>query len=382
MSRPLAIVVGFIGKQPIAGMAYYNIHYIVGLQELGYEVHFVERQNRPLECYDPSVNDVTDSAEYALQFLAAVLPRFNVDRFSFIDRDDRCHGSGWEELKEAVRRADFVLTLADETWFDELGLCKQRAFIDGDPMITQIGMLNEDPHILLAIRNYPVLFSCATRMGEPDCTVPALGREWLPSRPVVATSLWDETPATDNSPITNVMLWSGKDMLLNGKVYGHKSREFERFLELPQKTAQTFALAVGGKKAPREVLRRNGWRLLDPLEQTGTLDSYQAFIKHSRADFGVAKHAYAASRSGWFSDRSTCYLAAGRPVLHQDTGCGDWLPTGNGVFLFSEIEDVLEAIDIMNADYQHHARAARQVAQEHFEARKVLGHMLDDIGFR
>ena len=382
MSRPLAIVVGFIGKQPVAGMAYYNIHYIVGLQELGYDVHFVERQNQPLECYDPSINDITDNPEYALQFLAAVLPRFNIDRFSFIDRENRCHGSGWEELKAAIRRAEFVLTLADETWFDELGMCEQRAFIDGDPMITQIGMLNEDPYISLAVRNYPVLFSYATRMGKPDCTVPSLGREWMPARPVVATSLWDDMPAATDSPITNVMLWSDQEMLLNGKVYGHKGREFERFMELPQRTAQTFALAVGDRKAPLEVLREKGWRLLKPLEQTGTLDSYQAFIKQSRADFGVAKHAYAASRSGWFSDRSTCYLAAGRPVLHQDTGCGDWLPTGNGVFLFSDMDDVLEAIDIMNADYHHHARAARQVALEHFEARKVLGQMLDDIGFR
>src|SRR5262249_22768768 len=127
---------------------------------------------------------------------------------------------------------------------------------------------------------------------------------------------------------------------------------------------------------------RHGWRLVNPLEATRTIESYSTFIAESWADFGIAKHAYVASRSGWFSDRSTCFLAAGRPVLHQDTGCSDWLPTGEGVILFSDAESALEGLCEIEKDYPRHSRAARVLAEQYFEAQTVIGRMLEDAGFR
>jgi hypothetical protein len=383
MARPLAVAVGFIGKLPLAGMSLANLHEITGLQELGYKVHYVERLNTPNQCYDPSSNATTDDPSYALKYLDDLLPRFGIQRdsYSFIDRENRCHGSGWAALRAVLRRAAFVLTMGDPTWFDELELCPRRAFVDADPLFTQVELL-EGRDRVSALSHYNTLFTYGVRMGEKDCTIPSAGRMWLPARMAVATKFWNPTPAAAHLPITTLMNWtSGRDVVHDGRIYGYKNREFERFIDLPRRTPKALAVAVGGN-APRDRLRNHGWRLLDPLDTTLTLEAYHAFIAGSRADFGIAKHAYVASRSGWFSDRSTCYLARGRPVLHQDTGFGDWLPTGEGVFSFSDLDEVLEALDRLDTDYERHARAARGIAEEYFEASKVIGRMLDDAGFR
>jgi len=384
MTKPIAIVVGFIGKLPVAGMALYNLHYISGLQVLGYDVHYVERQNRPDECYDPVADVMTDDPRYALSDLQSLLPRYGItrERFSFIDREDRCHGSGWVALRAALDDADFILTLCDPTWFDELERCPRRGFVDGDPLFTQVAMLKDEGNMSAALTRYDTLFTYGVRMGMADCTLPTAGRKWIPTRPVVASALWNPTPAGGPLPVTTVMHWSAwSDVTYDGRVYGHKNREFERFIDLPHRTAQLFVLALGGR-APRERLRERGWHLVDPLATTRTIEAYRKFIAGSRADFGIAKHAYVSSRCGWFSDRSTCYLAAGRPVLHQDTGFRDWLPTGVGVLPFADINDVLEALARLDVEYERHARVARLIAEEHFEAAKVLGRMLDDAGFR
>jgi hypothetical protein len=176
------------------------------------------------------------------------------------------------------------------------------------------------------------------------------------------------------------MHWAaGSDVTYNGCTYGHKDREFARFMKLPKIAAQAFTLAVDG--GPKKELRSLGWRVVSPAKTTGTIEEYGRFIARSRADFGIAKHAYVASRCGWFSDRSTCYLASGRPVLHQDTGFSEWLPAGEGVLKFSNVREVLEGLRCLDLDYERHARAARRIAEEHFEAATVLRKMLDQSGY-
>lgn len=381
MSAPLAVVVGFVGKWPLAGLMLYNLHYLAGLAELGYEVHYVERQNGPHDYYDPRTDELTEDVTEGLAALGTVLPTVGIglDRFSLVDLEGACHGAGWEALNSALDRAQFVLTLADSTWFEELERCPRRAFVDGDPLFTQAAMLEGDPGHR-ALEHYDVLFTYGTRMGESGCEVPDAGRQWIPTRPVVATRLWDATAAApaDPAPITTVMNWSASaDVRLNGSVYGHKGRELERLIDLPGRTGRRFVLAAGGP-VPRERLQADGWEIANPLEVTGTLEAYRDFIAGSYADLGVAKHAYVASGSGWFSDRSTCYLGSGRPVLHQETGFSDWLPTGEGVLAFATADEAIEGLDRIDRDYERHARAARRIAEEHFEARTVIARMLDE----
>ncbi len=385
MQNHLAVVVGFIGKLPYAGMALFNLHYIAGLRELGYRIHYVEKMDSQWDCYDPTIDAMTGDPSYALGYLANLLPCFGLhkDQYSFVDANNDCHGSDWNTLRNVLDEADFVFTLATPTWFDELDRCPERAFIDGDPLFTQAAMLEgAEPYVSVSTR-YDILFSYGSRIGMPDCRIPGAGRSWIPTRPVVATNIWEVQPANcDLAPVTALLHWAaGKDVYFEGCVYGHKDRELERFIDLPKRTARPFTIAVGGP-APKATLREHGWSLVNPLEVTGTIEAYKKFIAASRADFGVAKHAYVASRSGWFSDRSTCYLAAGRPVLHQDTGFTEWLPTGEGILPFSNVDEVVEALRRLDADYEMHARAARRIAEEHFEAAKVIGRMLDDAGYR
>ncbi len=384
MSKPTAVVIGFIGKLPFAGMTLYNLHYLAGLQALGYDVHYVERQNKADDLYDPVGDIMTDDPAHAIGYLCDVLPKYGVPfgRFSFIDRQNRCHCTDWSRLREAIARADFILSLTEKAWCEEFAECPRRAFVDGDPLFTQAAMLEPDGKTAALLANYDTLFTYATRLGLGDCEVPTAGRVWIGTRPVVATRFWNFAQALSGAPVTAVAQWTGgSEVTVSGRTYGYKNRELGRFMSLPQRTAQKFVIAVGGR-APAQSFRDSGWNLADPLEATGTIASYQAFISNSRADLGIAKHAFVASRSGWFSDRSTCYLAAGRPVLHQDTGFTDWLPEGHGVFPFASIEDVLEALKSLDADYDMHAKAARNTAEDYFEAATVVGRMLDDCGYR
>ena len=375
---------GYLGKLPYAGLSFHNIHYIAGLQELGYDVHYVESVNYPEEYYDPSTDEMTSDASYAIDYLADLLPRYGVPpgQFTFVDFEKRCHGSDWRTLREVLNRADFVLSLAIPSWFDELERCPRRAFVDGDPVFTQIEMAEGGP-IASVLQHYDILFTYGVRIGMPDCPIPTVNRTWIPTRTVTATRLWDVAPLqADGLPITTVMHWAaGSDVTLNGRVYGHKNREFERFKGLPKLARQPFVLAVGLDEGPRKQLRSLGWQLVPPLSVSGAIEDYRKFIAGSRADFGIAKHAYVASNCGWFSDRSTCYLASGRPVLHQETGFSEWLPTGEGVLKFSDVSEVLECLRCLNMDYDRHAQAARRIAEEYFEAATVLRHMLSEADF-
>jgi hypothetical protein len=381
--KQLAVVVGAVGKLPYAGMAFYWGHYLLGLQELGYDVHYVERLNHAEEAYDPATDAMTDDPGPALTYLADVLPRFGVSReqASFIDLEGRCHFSSWGALRGALQRASFALIVADPTWFDELELCERRCFVDGDPMFTQIELITVGGHDS-APAHCDVLFSYGTRVGADDCAIPDAGRRWIPTRPVVATSAWNRAPSAPEAPIVALLHWAaGGDVQFGGAEFGHKNREFRRFVDLPSRTDQAFAVAVDGG-APRAELAESGWELVNPLAVTGTIEAYRDFIAHSKADLGIAKHAYVASRSGWFSDRSTCYLASGRPVLHQDTGYTEWLDVDDGVLPFSDMDSLVAALERVDSEYERHAAAARRIAEEHFQARIVIGDMLDAAGFR
>jgi len=384
--RPLAVVVSSLGKLPLGGHTVFVVHHIVGLQELGYDVHYVERMSSPGEAYDPRTSEMTDDPAYALEFVSDTLRRHGIakDRWTFVDLAGKYHGAPRRALERAADRADFVLNVTDPVWLDELGRCDRRAYIDGDPMFTQVAMENNEGARGHAPVHYPVLFTYGVRTGKKDCTIPSGGREWLPARPVVATALWRASPPPASAPVAALLHWrAGGEVKWRGRIYGHKDRQFMQFADLPKRVpAWRFVVAAGGGKVPKAELEAAGWELESPLEISRTAWRYSAFVHASAADLGVAKDAYVTSRGGWFSDRSTSFLAAGRPVLHQDTGFTEWLPPGPGVLPFSTLDELVERVRELSYDYPYHARGARAVAEEHFEARTVLGGMLEAAGYR
>jgi hypothetical protein len=296
--------------------------------------------------------------------------------------DKRCHGSGWPALRTVLARAEFLIDLGNASWFDDLELCPRRAFVDVDPMFTQVELLKNGSHKASALEHYDTFFTEGVRIGRPDCTIPTGGKRWIPARTAIATNLWRADAAGGHGPITTVMNWSsGNDISFDGRTYGYKNREFDRFTDLPSRVDRRCVVALGGRAAPRDRLRELGWQIENPLEVTNSIPAYQQFIADSYADLGIAKHAYVASRSGWFSDRSTCYMASGRPVLHQDTGLADCLPVGEGVLLFNDVDEAVEALREVQSDYARHSRGARALAEEHFEASKVFRRMIEDAGW-
>jgi hypothetical protein len=191
---------------------------------------------------------------------------------------------------------------------------------------------------------------------------------------------WPVARHIEYNALTTVANWRGYGSIEhNGVHYGQKAHSLRQFLSLPALTKERFLLALSihpGEQKDLEALEINGWQLADPAQVARCPKAYQRFIQCSKAEFGVAKSGYVLSRSGWFSDRSACYLASGRPVIAQETGFSSYLPTGRGLFAFRTVEDVLHAIDEFNGCYEKHSKAARSIAEEFFDSRKVLGQFL------
>jgi hypothetical protein len=211
-----------------------------------------------------------------------------------------------------------------------------------------------------------------------DCPIPTHGLNWLPTRPPVALELLPPVFTPEAKYFTTVMGWNArKPINYNGVEYGQKDIEFMRVIELPQILGDVFEIALGGVDAPREKIAEAGWRISDPLKITKNPWTYRDYIAQSRGEFSVAVNLEVKTQSGWFSERTAAYLASGKPVVVQDTGFSENLPTGKGLFAFQDMNDVIAAIEIINNDYRQHCKAARQIAEEYFDSRKVLTELLE-----
>jgi hypothetical protein len=263
-----------------------------------------------------------------------------------------------------------------DVWRPEYDWPRRRAYIDADPGFTQISLLNGDSRLKNTIDRCERLFTIAQRMGADDCLIPTAGRCWTKTIAPVSLADWKAIDDGTATHFTSVMQWRGfHDVVHEGVTFGQKDREFPKFFELPRRTRQPFRIALTGA-APSE-LSRHGWEIIPGWIPSRTAWSYRAFVQESRAEFGVAKHGYVRSRGGWFSDRSVCYLASGRPVLLEDTGLEDWLPVGEGVVIFRDLEEARHGVNSINADYERHARTARRLAEEIFAADRVLPPLIE-----
>ena len=231
------------------------------------------------------------------------------------------------------------------------------------------------------IRQHDVFFTFAENLGAPDCRVPAEVFDWNHTRQPVVLDRFAcaRVPVSERrSTLTTVASWESTEggPTVDGVSYGGKNVEFERFIELPRRVSLPLELALSGRP-PRERLAQHGWRLVNPFDVSGDPWAYRRFLAESFGEWSVAKNAYTASRSGWFSCRTACYLALGVPAVVQDTGFGGSIPTGEGVFAFSTIEEAVDAIEQLTSDPERHSRAARAIATEYFDSDKVLTALLE-----
>ena len=241
--------------------------------------------------------------------------------------------------------------------------------MDSDPAFTQLAIAKAEPWYVEFFQRFDHLFTFGANIGTPASPIPTGSFTWHKTWQPVTMSDW-ETTVVPRDRFTTVMTWQIESF---ADVGGNKDQEFVKFIELPRRVPQRFELAING---PQSLLRQYGWDTVDAMVVSRTPDQYREFIQGSKAEFGVAKHTYVANRSGWFSDRTECYLASGRPALVQDTGWTDHLPSGEGLLAFSTMEEAVEGVERINAAYDRHARSALEIAREHFEAGRVLTRLL------
>ena len=389
MKRKRILVMGFMGSCPIAGVIWQHVHYIVGLQRLGHDVYYIEDSARLP--YNPETFEVNNEFDYAARLLERLAREFEFkNRWAFCARYLRGQptaGLSLNRVRQLYREADAILNICGAQEFNDDLLASDRIiYVESDPGVEQIRIDKGVRSTIDYLRRHRALFSFGENVGTESFPVPTHNMKWLPTRQPVVTDLWKTNRAPSRAAVfTSVANWSTsglKDITWRGEKYlWSKSREFLRFLAAPKKAGETFELATNIPDAKtRAKFLRNGWRFHSPLQLSVDYWLYRDYVRRSRGEFTVAKDQYVRLNTGWFSDRSACYLAAGRPVIIQQSGFTQHYGNDGGLFAFSSIKEIVEAVKAINADYAKHSRAAREVAREIFEAEKVLASLLARAG--
>jgi hypothetical protein len=403
MTRLRIVVLGTMAGNPYAGMAWMHMQITSGFHRLGHDAYYFETTSSwP---YDPLRQHKVCDSDYAVPYLKRVAESFGLDerwayRRSYSDKE--WLGMSRNQAEELLSGADLVLNVAGSTKLAEEGLEAGRLVYFGtDPVYHEITYAQGDPETLEILAEHDEVVTYGENIGTPDCPVPALPGLKAKTRQPVLIDLWaNGTRARPH--VTTVANWrqAGREVVFDDTEYlWSKDREFRQFLDLPQRVS--FPVELATNLAPpesieygegeavrahsvddedRDQLLANGWKLVDARGFTTDPWTYRDYVRASRAEFSVARDLNVRLRSGWFSERSACYLAAGRPVVAQNTGFGTVLPTGEGLFAFDSMEEALAAFEAVESDYERHARAARQIADEYFRAETVLASLLDDLG--
>jgi hypothetical protein len=382
-----AVVTGMIATYPLGGVAWDYGQYALGLERLGFEVYYLE--DTGWQTYDPVKGEYGEHPSYGIRFLRESLAKLSPtlgERWHFRAMDGARHGIPASRFERIVAEADLLLNVSGGTLLrDEYMANPCKIFVDTDPgwnHFVNFPKWDRSPgwQGSQGWRAHDHFFTYAERIGQPDCVLPELGIRWRKTRPPVIPDRWRSRGP--GKRWTTVMTWDNfrTPIEYQGVTYGSKELEFGRVEELPRQAPATFEVAVGGANPPRERWRDLGWSVTDSQRISRTAGGYRAYIEGSRGEFSVAKNVYVATRSGWFSCRSVCYLAAGRPVVVQDTGFSEFIPTGDGLLAFSTAEEARQGIIAVEQDYEHHRRKALEVGREYFGADRVLSTLLGEVG--
>jgi len=381
------VVLGMMGRCPFGGQTWLYLNWLLGLRKLGHEVWYIEDDT--VWPYDPDRDSITDDCSYAVQHIAGCMERIGLPHtwgFRAAYRNGECYGVTSTQLDELYRTCDALLNVVGATDLRAEHLAAPlRVYVECDPVIAELQLANSDAHTATALENHHAIVTYGENFGAADCRVPIDSRPYGKTRQPVDLDHWPmayEPQALFFTTIGNYRQ-TGNDVAYDGEVYHwSKHHEWEKFLTLPQRTPQAFELAMfPNDPADREKLQTHGWNLVPPFRMSlDVFGAYPAYFRASRGEFTVAKDMNVRLRSGWFSERDACYLACGKPVIAQDTGFGNVLPTGTGLFSFTTLDEAVAAIEEINRDYQRHCLAARAIAEEYFEAGKVASRLLGDLG--
>jgi len=375
------LVAGMIAGDPHqGGAAWAVLQYVLGLRELGHDVYFVEPvATRKLRPVGTSLRTSTSASyfrevvrQFGLQTKAALLLRDATDTV----------GCSYETLRAAAARADLLINLsgvlADPALLEPMPI---RLYVDVDPAFSQLCHASA---IDVGFDRHTHFATLGLGLGDERCPIPTCDRVWIPTRQPIVLSEWPLAERPPDDAFTTSGNWRGFGSIVHeGIFYGQKAHALRQFSTIPAKVRQRMLLAFDSN--PEETkdftrLAAVGWQLVDPQVVAGTPDQHRDFIQGSLAEFAIAKSGYATARCGWFSDRSVCYLASGRPVVAHETGFSAFLPINEGLFAFETEDQALAAMDVVVGNYARHSLAARRIAEEYFDANIVLPALLDRVG--
>ena len=390
--RPKVVLLGMLTKIPVGGVAWLIGHYAVGFERLGYDVYYVEAHARtPSVFMRAGAKDAaakTAAAEKAAAYVAGIAKRFGLENRWAIRAPGATgisYGMSAAEVDQLYRDAALIVNMHGGTPpLPEHAATDRLVFLGTDPVDVELEVERGRERALEFLDQHVAYFTWGLNYGNPDCELPwARPYSFVPSPPPVVLDFWDS--AVDPAgPFTTIGNWRQeyRDIHYQGQVLGwSKHREFMKIRDLPMRTQAEFELALGSYEGrDRLFLAEHGWRVRPGFELSQDLDSYRDYIIGSAGEISAAKEQNVHFRTGWFSERSATYLAAGRPVIVQDTGFGAALPTGEGLFAFRDLDEAIEAVEAVRADPARHSRAAREIAREHLSHELVLGDVLDHMG--
>lgn len=384
------VVLGIAGRTPFAGVAWQVLHYLEGFRRLGYDVYYVEDTGDwP---YDAERNTVTDDCSFPVRYIARLMSWCGLSgRWLYRSGvDGQVFGLSESQASRLFAETDVLVNLTGATILREEHLrVPIRIYLETDPVMPQIEVARGHQFTIDLLSAHTHHFSYGENLQAPDCRVPVERFTYHPTRPPVILDWWRSNhlggpPSGPDSCFTTVANWeqSGKDIEWEGETYfWSKHLEFLKFIDLPQRIHQPLelALACGDEDALR-LLQSHGWRIVDAMSVSRDPFIYREYIWNSRGEFTVAKDQNVRLRSGWFSDRSACYLAAGKPVITQDTAFANHLPVGRGLFSFRSLEDILGACEAIEWEYEEQSAAASAVGREFFAAESVLRDLMSTAG--
>jgi len=389
LSKKKIVLLGMMSRHPVAGVIWQYVHYLVGFERLGYEAYYVEAGGHQPSSMLTHNEDESDRVPEATAFIDGIMRRFDLgDRWAFqaLHADGRCYGLTERQLDELYRSADLIVNLHGATPpLPEHYATDRLVYLETDPVALQIELHEGHQETIDFLAPHRAFFTFGENYGNPDCRLPLSERfDFKPTRQPVVVDLWDADVRGPGGAFTSIGNWQQqyREVLFDGEVYHwSKHHEFLKFLDLPTRADRPFELALSRcGEADARMLEDHGWRVRDALSFSTDVDAYREYVVGSRGEFTVAKDQNVRLRSGWFSDRSATYLAAGRPVITQETGFSSILPTGAGLFGFSTLEEILVAVEAIDGDYDRHSRGASVIAREYFNYDVVLTQLLKETG--
>ena len=372
MSR-LVVGASLAQRPGYGGHAWALLNYLLGFRALGHEVLFLDRLSAEMA-------PTAAARERCVGWLVAVMEEAGLRDSFCLQTEEGTVGLSRAAALEFAKDAELLLNVMGFVEDGELlAAARRRVFLDIDPgfgqMWRQLGWHD-------AFAGHDAFVTVGEKIGDPDCLVPTCGLEWVRSPHPLPLERWPAVAGGEK--FTSVGSWRGPydPIEYGGRRFGLRAHELRKLLELPGLVAADLELALeieAGDEADQRALREHGWHLADPAAVAGDTASYRRYIAESLGELMVAKGMYVETRSGWFSERSIAYLASGKPVVALDTGFAERYPTGEGLVAFRDVEGAREGIEAVRGNWERHSRAAREIAAEHFEAKKVLGRLLEEV---